>query len=103
MNSDDAFTLAWGLFPFVFAWIGLLRRIRSWDRFRDARSKREAIFGMGLAIAATASAISFVVVVLMIGDTNLRRLFAGLAYASFGASMIVWSQETPRETDSPKR
>jgi hypothetical protein len=97
VTLGDVITLSWGIGPFLLYAVALYRRLESWHKHGDARSKREVVLALALALAAFAAAMSFVSVVMMIGDSSFRRVLAGIAWSAFGAAGVIWIQETPRD------
>jgi hypothetical protein len=99
VNPGDVVTLVWGLAPLGLYAFVLRRAQRTWFLHRDRRALRELVWKLALAIAAAASAVSFLSVVLSLGDPTARRVLAGVAYAAFGAAAVVMLQEHSREED----
>ena len=97
MTSDEAFTLLWGLLPFAAAVVGLAFRLHAWRKRRDRRSMRELVFWIGLTFAAIASAVSLTTVVLELGSMDTRHVFGAIAYAAFGAALVIGVSEFGRD------
>jgi hypothetical protein len=70
----------------------LLDDIDEWREHKDARARRSVMDGSALFIAALASGLSIVAVLMTTPDTdysNLRKLLTGIAWGFFGAAGII--------------
>lgn len=94
---NELFGLLWVVGPPLIYGAVLRAKFGSFQKHqRDPRSRRDLIAAIAFFVAAWAAATS-ILVVLLPSDNMVRRVFAGIAWATFAAAGIVWLQEIRQE------
>lgn len=85
----------------ILTWGYVVERARArWQRYRDRRSYREAVWSLLLFIAALSAAVSLLLALLVDSGfdpgQNIRRVVFGVAWGSFCATGIYLAVEEHR-------
>lgn len=89
VTADDLAALVWPAATAIVYAIAFRHSIGQWRRHRDRRAWTNLIADLSLFIAAGCVVVSSVLIIPQLGDPNLRRTLAGIAFGAFGAAGVV--------------